>query len=110
MATTKFLRRVTAEAAKSPNCSYHHGAIIHRGGKILYTGFNTADHCVHAETAALKRFCEKGDRQKNKEEVRAFGGPNWIRWKVFSLPQFKAMHDVRQENKREWYRQGKLFG
>ena len=63
-----FLQQVMIEAAKSPNYSFHHGAIIILRGKIISRGYNK--YCVpsvnkinpwsvHAEVAAINNALHK---------------------------------------------------
>ena len=45
-------------ANQSTNDTYQHGAVIYKGGKALYSDYNTNDCFQHAEIGAIKKLCK----------------------------------------------------
>ena len=70
---TKFRNIATQEAMKS-SCTYKHGAVIMKGGKVVARGHNShrtkfldkLDYCQHAEMSAATRFITDTVRKKEK--------------------------------------------
>jgi len=68
------LRNVATQEAMKSNCTYKHGAIIMKGGKVVAKGHNTyrtkfldkLDYCQHAEMSAVTRFITDTVRKKEK--------------------------------------------
>lgn len=63
----KHLKCAIEASTRTTNSNFPHGSAIIKGGKVMMTGCNSnVPHC-HAESLLLKRWCEKGPKEQEKQ-------------------------------------------